>query len=460
MSYSPSDVVEHASIIPQRSLALLSQREVMGLCGTREGPLYETFRRCALAVMSSGIDRDDACELVDAYPDFRISLEPEDRGIRLHVYHAPAKAFVGGEMIRGLRQQLFSVLRDLIYVANEIEQQPDRFELSTSAGITDTVFRILRHAELFLPQLERGVIACWGGHAIGRREYEYTKEVGYELGLRRLDIATGCGPGAMKGPMKGAAIGHAKQHLKNSRYIGVTEPGIIVAEPPNPMVNQLVILPDIEKRLEAFVRLAHGIVIFPGGVGTAEEILYLLGVLSHPDNEAIPYPVILTGPKQSAAYFEQLNGFIDAALGKAFSSRYRIIIGDPPAVADEIREAVDAVLRFRDINDDAPYFNWLLHIDEQFQRPFTSTHEAMAELELSRELPAYRLAGNLRRVFSGVVSGNVKQQGMREVAQHGPFEITGEADIMHALDLLLQGFVHQGRMRLSGHDYVPCYRLV
>ena len=48
------------------------------------------------------------------------------------------------------------------------------------------------------------------------------------------------------------------------------KPGIIAAESPNPIVNDLVIMPDIEKRLEAFVRLAHGIVVFPGGVGTAE----------------------------------------------------------------------------------------------------------------------------------------------------------------------------------------------
>jgi len=53
----------------------------------------------------------------------------------------------------------------------------------------------------------------------------------------------------MKGPMKGATIGHAKQRIEGGRYIGVTEPGIIAAEPPNPIVNQLVILPDIEKRL-------------------------------------------------------------------------------------------------------------------------------------------------------------------------------------------------------------------
>ena len=55
----------------------------------------------------------------------------------------------------------------------------------------------------------------------------------------------------MKGPMKGATIAHAKQRIHGGRYLGLTEPGIIAAEAPNPIVNELVILPDIEKRLEA-----------------------------------------------------------------------------------------------------------------------------------------------------------------------------------------------------------------
>ncbi len=62
----------------------------------------------------------------------------------------------------------------------------------------------------------------------------------------------------------------------------MTEPLIIAAEPPNPLVNELIIMPDIEKRLEAFVRIAHGIIIFPGGVGTAEELLNLLAILMNP----------------------------------------------------------------------------------------------------------------------------------------------------------------------------------
>ena len=51
------------------------------------------------------------------------------------------------------------------------------------------------------------------------------------------------------------------------------------------------------------MRVGHAIVVFPGGVGTAEEILYLLGILLHPDNERVPFPVVFTGPVESAAYF-------------------------------------------------------------------------------------------------------------------------------------------------------------
>jgi len=110
----------------------------------------------------------------------------------------------------------------------------------------------------------------------------------------------------MKGPMKGAHIAHAKQRIFNSRFIGISEPGIIASEAPNAIVNELIIMPDIEKRLEAFVRLGHGIIVFPGGAGTAEEILYILGLLLNEKNRGISLPLIFTGPEKSRAYFEQM----------------------------------------------------------------------------------------------------------------------------------------------------------
>src|SRR5690606_4355083 len=234
-----------------------------------------------------------------------------------------------------------AVVRDLVYTS--IELAPEYAdELDTSSGVTDAVFRLLRNAAVLQPA-DPNLVVCWGGHSINRDEYEYTKDVGYELGLRGLDICTGCGPGAMKGPMKGATIAHAKQRKRHTRYIGITEPGIIAAESPNPIVNHLVIMPDIEKRLESFVRIGHGIIVFPGGVGTAEEILYLLGILLREENAQLPFPLILTGTVASAPYFEQIDRFIRLTLGEAATSRYEIIVGNPEQVARRMAAGIRAV---------------------------------------------------------------------------------------------------------------------
>lgn len=454
-----SPVTLNARISPMGGMDMLSRQEVSRLRDASHGGLHQLMRRCALAVLSSGSTADDPRALLDRYPDFDIQVHQQDRGIKLELINAPGEAFVEGEIIRGISELLFAVVRDIAYVASDI--QSGRFNLEESNGITNAVFEILRNARILRPHLDPNLVVCWGGHSIKRDEYEYTKKVGYQLGLRGLDICTGCGPGAMKGPMKGATIGHAKQRRRTNRYIGITEPGIIAAESPNPIVNHLVIMPDIEKRLEAFVRIAHAIVIFPGGVGTAEEILYLLGILAHPENATIPLPMILTGPKESAAYFEQIDAFLKLALGPAIADKYRIIVDDPSEVAAVVNAGVDKVRRNRIAEKDAFFFNWSLKIDDALQQPFQPTHDNMAALKLHRGQETHVLAAELRRAFSGIVAGNVKEEGIQAIEQHGPFEIHGEPEIMAALDHLLAAFVQQHRMKLPGGAvYQPCYRVV
>ena len=260
--------------------------------------------------------------------------------------------------------------------------------------------------------------------------------------------------------MKGATIGHAKQRNPDGRYLGISEPGIIAAEPPNPIINELIIMPDIEKRLEAFVRMAHSIVVFPGGVGTAEEILYLIGLLLHPENKNLPFPIVFTGPADSAAYFDRIDQFVRSALGEEAQSLYKIIIDDPQAVASEVRNGVRRVRKFRKARDDAYYFNWLLHIERDFQQPFNPSRKSMAALDLNRDQEPYLLAANLRRAFSGIVAGNVKEEGIRAVQEEGLFELNGDPELMGAMDELLESFVDQGRMKLPGGVYTPCYRIV
>lgn len=454
-----TDKVASVSVHPEAALELLSPTEVNELVNQTDANLFRIFRRCALAVLNTGNNNDDTSEILEEYSDFKIRFIRLARGIKLELENAPASAFVDGKMIRGVREQLFSVLRDVVYVANEIKKS-NRFDLNNPTGITDAVFHVLRNANLLRKGDVNPLIVCWGGHSISRLEYEFTKEVGYELGLRDMNIITGCGPGAMKGPMKGAAIGHAKQHIPNRRYIGITEPGIIAAESPNPIVNELIIMPDIEKRLEAFVRLAHGIIVFPGGVGTAEEILYIIGVMLHPNNRDIPFPVVFAANEKSKPYFDTINKFIGNTLGKEAQSCYKVITGDPAEIARTLRKGSESVFDFRQQSKDAFYFNWKLNIPTELQAPFEPTHQSMSQLNLTRKQPIHQLAANLRCAFSGIVAGNVKEQGIKLIKQHGPFELSGDNEIMEALDMLLRTFVSQRRMKIGDGEYKPCYRVV
>src|SRR6056297_1230839 len=446
-------------VYPAGSLNILSREEVSRLSDATE-EVGDMLRRCALAVLNSGEAGDDAEALLEQYSDFAIRVNQVNRGIRLELENAPGCAFVDGEIIYGIRELLSAVVRDIVYFHTEIRPNP-YFDQESSEGLSNTVFEILRNGRLLDADKDPSLVICWGGHSIPDFEYDYSKEVGYQLGLRGCNIGTGCGPGAMKGPMKGATIGHAKQRVKDGRYIGLTEPGIIGAEAPNPIVNELVILPDIEKRLEAFLRAGHGVIVFPGGVGTAEEILYLLGILLHPENADLPFPVVFTGQRENAEYFDMIDQFIRNALGDEAASKYEIIIDDPERVAQTMKHGMHEVETFRRAMQDAYYFNWMLKIDPVFQLPFEPNHDNMRALELHRDQPVHLIAANLRKAFSGIVAGNVKEGGLRQVQEKGPFEIAGDPSLIKPLEAMLEQFVAQNRMKLPGSSaYRPSYRIV
>jgi len=445
----------HTQLNPVGNMNLLSPIEVDQLQRSATSTLYNLYRNCSLAVLNAGSHTDDAEEIYQQFKDFNIQVLRRERSVKIALENPPQHAFVDGKIIRGIQELLSAVLRDILFINkryNALTADTDQ--------ITHITFDILRNANVIIPDSEPNLVTCWGGHSINQEEYQYTKEVGYQLGLRNFNICTGCGPGAMKGPMKGATIGHAKQRHETGRYIGLTEPSIIAAEPPNPIVNELVIMPDIEKRLEAFVRMSHGIIIFPGGAGTAEELLYILGIMLNPKNQAQKLPIILTGPKASANYFEKIDKFIGATLGEKAQSLYQIIVDDSELVAKTMKSGLVDVLTYRKQIGDGYHFNWSLVIENDFQHPFEPTHENMAATEISYNLDTASLAANLRRVFSGIVAGNVKSEGIKEIRKHGPFNITGDSKIMALMDELLASFVAQQRMKLPGSKYVPCYQVV
>lgn len=452
-------------ISPLGSMDLLSQIEVNTLKRSASSELYQLFRNCSLATLNAGTKTDNTKQLLERFLSFEINVITKERGVKLELIDPPQSAFVDGKMIRSIQANLFAVLRDILFVNSQIasvkglltdqlKQEHDTFY------ITNLVFSILRNANALHVGEDPNLVVCWGGHSINETEYYYARQVGMQLGLRELNICTGCGPGIMEAPMKGAAVGHAQQRYKDSRFVGLTEPSIIAAEPPNALVNELIIMPDIEKRLEAFVRMAHGIIIFPGGPGTAEELLYILGILLDPANQMQTLPLVLTGPKECREYFEAIDMFIHQTLGEQAAKLYQIVIDDPEEVARIMKTSMKQVKVARLNSGDAYGFNWTLKVNTALQHPFEPTHKNMAALNLHKDQPIAQLAADLRRAFSGIVSGNVKEVGMQEIEQYGPYKLQGDPLIMQQLDQLLCRFVKQDRMKLPGGTaYKPCYEI-
>ena len=73
----------------------------------------------------------------------------------------------------------------------------------------------------------------------------------------------------------------------------------------------------------------------------------------YPGNAGLVLPLILTGPKASASYFEQIDHFLCLTLGEAATSRYQIIVDDPEAVAVAAVKGVHKVREQRLQSQDA-----------------------------------------------------------------------------------------------------------
>ena len=124
-----------------------------------------------------------------------------------------------------------------------------------------------------------------------------------------------------------------------------------------------------------------------------------------------------------------------------------------------MNQGIKHVRILRRKNNDAFFYNWSLTVAPDFHVPFEPTHENMKALKLSHSQKKHHLAADLRRAFSGIVSGNVKADGVELVREHGPYEIHGDKDILEGMDRLLRAMVDHGRMKISG-DYQPCYKIV
>src|SRR4029078_12845714 len=137
-----------------------------------------------------------------------------------------------------------------------------------------------------------------------------------------------------------------------------------------------------------------------------------------------------------------------------------VIVDAPAEVARYMVGVMGQARDFRRNNSDSYNYNWLLRVPPAFQHSFEVTHESMRSLRLYRDQPPHELAADLRRAFSGIVTGNVKENGVRAIQKLAPYDLSGDASVMKLLAELLTAFVAQKRRKLPGSAHKPCYRLV
>ena len=330
-------------------------------------------------------------------------------GIRLQIKNAPAGAFVDGQMIRGIKEHLFAVLRDVVFIVHEVHSG-SRFDLDNTTDITNAVFHVLRNARLLDRRIKPNLVVCWGGHSISEQEYKYTKKVGYELGLRV----------------------HGRVHrLRSGRHEGADEGrdhrSCQAAHFQRPLHRPHRARHHRRRAAERHRQPAGhhaGHREAPGGLRPAGA--WRRGVpwrCGHHRGNPVPagHPArsAQRGPgrcpwcspaRSRAKAISSRSGASSRALpAPAALERLRFIVDDPAAVARQLVSDVSRVRTRRRASNDSYSFNWLLRVPEEFQHPFVVTHESMRRLRTAPRpapppadrQPAPRLLRHRRRQRQG-----------------------------------------------------------
>ena len=158
-----------------------------------------------------------------------------------------------------------------------------------------------------LTRLVQPVITVFGGARVmaGTQYALYSEELAYRLARDGFSIITGGGPGIMEAANKGAyeyikqkpekCKSGACQHSRCKRFlismgIGVTG---LNDGPLNHYLQDLIVMDHFFSRKWFLVRYASGFVIFPGGIGTFDELFEIL-TLAYTGNLQNA-PIVLVG---------------------------------------------------------------------------------------------------------------------------------------------------------------------
>lgn len=166
----------------------------------------------------------------------------------------------------------------------------------------------------------------------GTHWYNEAEKLGELLTTHDFGIITGGGPGIMEAANKGS-------HNSGGKSIGVGielpfESGM------NPFVDKGVENRYFFTRKVMFLKYSKGFVVFPGGMGTLDELFEALTLAQCGHN--IQYPIVLVGKKHWSGLVDWIKGTLleDGLISEKDLDLFRIV--------DTAEEAVDKIMSYHD----------------------------------------------------------------------------------------------------------------
>jgi len=115
----------------------------------------------------------------------------------------------------------------------------------------------------------RGLVAVFGSSRVepGSDEWLDAEETGARCARAGLGVVTGGYGGVMEAASKGAA-------LAGGTVVGVIAPTLFPGRSgANPYVGEVVVAQSIAARIDVLTAMALGVIVLPGSIGTAAELL-------------------------------------------------------------------------------------------------------------------------------------------------------------------------------------------
>ena len=165
---------------------------------------------------------------------------------------------------------------------------------------------------------------------VGTKWYEEAKLFGMLMAAEGFGIITGGGPGIMK-----AANHGAKEVAGKSIGIGIELP---FEAGMNPYVDLGIECRYFFTRKVMFLKYSQGFVVFPGGLGTLDELFEALTLAQTGHN--IKYPIVLVGKKYWAGLIDWIKNTLveDGKMSEKDLDLFRIV--------DTAVEARDKVIEY------------------------------------------------------------------------------------------------------------------